>query len=295
MVSLKKKKINKNTYYYLEHSFRKNGRVEKKERYLGTTLPKNITQIKEEFLLEFYQETWFTFFDRIKKQFNKEKKNIPKSLEKKELENFTIAFTYATNRIEGSTLTLRETADLLEKGITPSQRPTEDIKEAEQHREVFYDMIAYQREMSLSTVLHWHKTLFQYTKKDTAGTIRNHQVRIAGSNYIPPPPYGLDHLLREFFGWYHQKKKKMHPVHLAALVHLKFVSIHPFADGNGRISRLLMNYVLQKNGYPMLIIEYLQRKSYYTALERSNVKNDKSIFTLWFFKRYLREYKKYLR
>ena len=67
-----------------------------------------------------------------------------------------------------------------------------------------------------------------------------------------------------------------------------------FGDGNGRISRLLMNYVLNKKGYPMLIIDYTQRKSYYTALERSNIKNDESIFTLWFFRRYLKENMKYL-
>jgi len=101
-------------------------------------------------------------------------------------------------------------------------------------------------------------------------------------------------ILREFFDWYNQNKKKIHPVQLAALAHIKFVSIHPFGDGNGRITRLLMNYVLNNNGYPMLIIDYTQRNSYYTALERSNIKNDESIFTLWFFRRYLKENMKYL-
>jgi Fic family protein len=83
-------------------------------------------------------------------------------------------------------------------------------------------------------------------------------------------------------------------VRLAGLTHLKFVTIHPFGDGNGRLSRLLMNYVLNKNGYPMLIIPYSQRKSYYTALERSQLKKDENIFILWFFKRCLKEYKQYL-
>ena len=294
MVSIKKKIIKKNAYYYLEHSFRKNGQVHKKEKYLGAKIPKNIEKLKNDLLLEVYEELWFKKFDIIQEKFIKEKKKIPKYIEKKNLEYFATKFTYATNRIEGSTLTYKETALLLEKGITPANRPIEDIKEAEQHREVFYDMINYDKKITLSTLLHWHKKLFQYTKKDKAGKIRDYDVWISGSRHIPPKPIELDLLLREFFDWYNQNKKKIHPVQLAALAHFKFASIHPFGDGNGRITRLLMNYVLNNNGYPMLIIDYTQRNSYYTALERSNIKNDESIFTLWFFRRYLKENMKYL-
>jgi Fic family protein len=294
MVSVKKKIINGNTYYYLEQSFRKNDTIKKKEKYLGPTLPKNIEKIKEEFQKEFYQETWFNRFDIIKEQFIKEKRNIPLSLEKKQTEQFATTFTYNTNRIEGSTITLRETADLLERGISPSQRPMEDIKETEAHKKVFTDMLAYKKEIALPTVLYWHKQLFQDTKPDAAGKIRQHPVGISGSKFLPPYPIELDFLLRDFFDWYHENKKTLHPVQLAGLAHLKFVTIHPFGDGNGRLSRLLMNYVLHKNGYPMLIIPYSQRKSYYTALERSQLKKDENIFILWFFKRYLKEYKQYL-
>jgi cell filamentation protein, protein adenylyltransferase len=294
MVSVKKKKMNSNTYYYLEHSYRTNGKIQKKEKYLGTNLPKNINTIKEEFQREFYQETWFKRFDALKELHTKERQNIPRSLEKKQTEQFATSFTYNTNRIEGSTITLRETADLLERGISPSQRPVADIKETEAHSLVFYGILNYDKEMNLSTVLYWHKQLFQFSKPDIAGKIRQHQVGISGSKFHPPYPIELDFLVRDFFDWYHQNKKKLHPVHLAGLVHLKFVTIHPFADGNGRISRLLMNYVLHKNGYPMLIIPYSQRKSYYTALERSQLKKDENIFILWFFKRYLKEYKQYL-
>ena len=294
MVSVKKKIINGNTYYYLEQSFRKNGKIDKKEKYLGPTLPKNIEKIKEEFQKEFYQETWFNRFDIIKEQFIKERRNIPLSLEKKQTEQFATTFTYNTNRIEGSTITLRETADLLERGISPSQRPIGDIKETEAHKKVFTDMLAYKKEIALPTVLYWHKQLFQDTKPDTAGKIRQHPVGISGSKFLPSYPIELDFLLRDFFDWYHENKKTLHPVQLAGLAHLKFVTIHPFGDGNGRLSRLLMNYVLHKNGYPMLIIPYSQRKSYYTALERSQLKKDENIFILWFFKRYLKEYKQYL-
>ncbi|OGS41070.1 MAG: hypothetical protein A3K77_06765 [Euryarchaeota archaeon RBG_13_31_8] len=294
MVLIKKKKINKNTYYYLEHSFRKNGKVEKKEKYLGAKLPKNINQIKENFLLEFYQDAWFNHFDKIKEKYTKEKKKIPVSIEKKITEQFAINFTYSTNRIEGSTLTQRETALLLEKGISPSRRPIEDVKETETHKKVFYEMLSYKKELSLTTILYWHKILFEETKKDIAGKIRNYNVEISGSKYRPPYAIELDSLLIEFFDWFKKNRKKFHPIHLAALVHIRFVTIHPFGDGNGRISRLFMNYILNTNGYPMIVINYNQRNSYYNALERNQITKDERIFTSWFFKRYLKEYKKYL-
>ena len=155
-------------------------------------------------------------------------------------------------------------------------------------------MIKHDKTINISTLIHWHTKLFQFTKKDKAGKIRTYPVRISGSRHKPPEPFELDLLIKEFFNWYNTNKNKMHPVYLAALVHFRFVSIHPFGDGNGRITRLFMNYVLHKNGYPMLIIDYTNRRSYYNALETSNVKNDESIFTLWFFRRYLKENRKYL-
>lgn len=294
MVSLSKKNIEGKTYYYLEHSYRKNGRVDKKTKYLGKNIPKNIEELKQEFLLEIYQEFWFTKFDTIKEKFNKEQKNIPTSGKQKLQQNFTIRFTYNTNKIEGSTLTLRETALLLEKGITPSRRPIADVKETEKHQQVFHEMLAYKKEITLATLQHWHKQLFHETKKEEAGKIRTYPIGIAGSTYTPPTPIDLDFVLTDFFDWYKKNRTKIHPVYLSALVHLNFVTIHPFGDGNGRISRLFMNYVLNKNNYPMVVIDYSDRNSYYNALEQSQIKKDETIFAQWFFKRYVKEYEKYL-
>lgn len=95
-------------------------------------------------------------------------------------------------------------------------------------------------------------------------------------------------MLKEFFHWYHNNKNKINPVELAALVHLKFVTIHPFGDGNGRVSRLMMNFVLNKFDYPMFDINYIDRRSYYVALERSSLKNNDVLFLQWFMKRYVK-------
>ena len=110
---------------------------------------------------------------------------------------------------------------------------------------------------------------------------------------MPPMPSELETELKEFFDWYNKSKDKLNPVELAALVHLKFVTIHPFGDGNGRISRLMMNFVLHKNNYPMMNIEYVNRNAYYNALERSQISKKENIFMHYFIKRYLKEYSKY--
>ena len=213
----------------------------------------------------------------------------------KQIETFVIKFTYDTQKIEGSTLTLKETANLLEYGITPRNRPIDDVKETEAHKKVFYEILRYKKDLSLQIILYWHKKLFEETKKEIAGKIRTHQVAIARSKFIPPFQAEIYPLIREFFKWYEDYKNKLNPVELAALVHLKFVTIHPFSDGNGRISRLMMNFILNKNKYPMLNISYKNRDSYYTALERSQVNKNDNIFLNWFIKRYLKDNKNYLK
>lgn len=294
MVTIKKKLLKGKTYYYLEHSIRNGKKVQKKEKYLGNKIPASIEKIKKSFVDELYQEKWYADIDKIKKNFFKEQKTIPPSIREKEVQDFAIRFTYDTQRIEGSTLTRRETADLLEKGIAPKSKPMRDVQEAEAHKDLFYEMLKFKKELTLQTVLNWHWSLFNKTKPDMAGKIRKYQVRISRSKFVPPLPVEVYPMLTEFFTWYRKNRDKLHPVELAALVHLKFVTIHPFGDGNGRITRLIMNFVLHTKKYPMLDIPYEKRNSYYNALERSQVKKDEKIFLQWFAKRYIKEYKRYL-
>lgn len=295
MVRIKKKTVGKQAYYYLEHTIRKGAKVQKKELYLGKRIPRNIEELKRAFLSDIYKERWHARLEKIKEGFSREKRLMPESAKEKETASFMIHFTYDTQRIEGSRLTLRETADLLERGVAPKGKPISDVREAEAHKELFYEMLAYKKDLSLQAVLEWHKRLFQATKPDIAGKIRRHQVVISGSKFRPPFPAEVYPLLKGFFGWYSKNKGKLHPVELAALAHLRFVTIHPFADGNGRISRLMMNFILKKHGYPMLNIHYEGRDSYYNALERAQTKKIDSIFLQWFIKKYIKENKRYSR
>lgn len=295
MVTVRKRQVGTRQYFYLHHTLRTSEGFEARERYLGVRLPPDLDGVKRDFLAEIYRERWYPILETIRSNYAKELRKMPRSALVKNARSFAVKFTYDTSRIEGSRLTYRETADLLERGLTPGAKPVADVKEAEAHDRVLREVLEYKRDLSLQIILYWHRQLFVETKPDIAGKIRTHQVGISGSRFMPPSPVEISPLLREFFRWYDRSKSSLQPVELAAAVHLKFVTVHPFADGNGRVSRLLMNFVLEKSGYPLLNIPYGDRRSYYNALERSQVKNADSIFILWFLKRYLKEHSGYVK
>lgn len=295
MATIRKRKVGGDSYYYLEHSMREGGKVEKKELYLGKEIPKNIEEIKKKFLFEAYGGKLLAKFDEIRANFAKEQKKMPQSAKEEETRNFMVRFTYDTNRIEGSRITLRETANILERHITPGGKPLRDIKETEAHAKVFYEMLAQKKELTYNLILNWHRLLLGETKPDIAGKIRGYQVAISGSRFMPPAPVEVYPLMKEFFSWYERSRGKIHPVELAGLAHLRLVTIHPFGDGNGRISRLAMNFILNRHGFPMLNIPYEKREGYYKALERAQTKKDSQVFLNWFFKRYLKEHQRFLK
>jgi len=280
-------------YYYLEHTIRIDKDFKNKRVYLGDTLPKNIDELKEKFLYEIFKELYTKKLETIKELWTKEFKNYPQSYKDKYIESFMIKFTYNTNKIEGSKLSLKDTANLLQENITPENKSIKDVKETEAHKKIFYIMLENKNKLNLATVLYWHRELFKEADPEIAGIIRKHPVAIARSKVELPLPAELETLLKEFFAWYNKYYGKINPVIMAALVHLKFVTMHPFSDGNGRISRLMMNHTLNSLGYPMLNIEYTNRNAYYTALERSQTRNKEETFTTYIIKRYIKEYKKF--
>ena len=145
---IKKKLIKGKTYHYLEHSIREGEKVQKKEKYLGREIPADINKIKKNFIDKLYQEKWYANIDKIKKNFSKEQKDMPKSIKEKQLQNFATRFTYDTQRIEGSTLTRRETFDLLEQDITPKSKPMRDVQEAQAHRDLFYNIVKFKKKIN---------------------------------------------------------------------------------------------------------------------------------------------------
>lgn len=271
-------------YFYLQHSFRKDGKVVTKELYLGKRIPNNLEEIKAKLLLE-AREALSEKLEKIRNSFQKEWKRTPQSAKEKELREIAIAFTYNTNAIEGSTITLEEARLILEDQVAPN-KPIKDIRETASHAAVFLQMLKTKEEISEKLLLEWHENIFRETKTDLAGRFRDYSVRVG--SYIAPDWHNIEKLLKKLIAF--ANESNVNSVELAARAHYMFEKIHPFGDSNGRIGRLLTNLILWKNNYPMLIIEYKRRKSYYKALQRTEER-----FVNYFIRRYISVHKSRLR
>jgi len=125
-------------------------------------------------------------------------------------------------------------------------------------------------------ILKMHKILLTCIHNDWAGHYRNGNVEIAGANFQPPPAAAIRRQMNEFTNWLLATKK--HPVLVAAEAHYRFVYIHPFADGNGRISRVLMNLLLMKEGHPLTVIKAENKKAYLKALREADNGNKEAFY-----------------
>lgn len=276
-----RKKGNKK-YFYLQHSLRKGKKVITKEKYLGIEIPININEIISEFRRKMQNDINKKLV-MIKEHFQSEWKRIPNSAKEKELEEISIAFTYNTNAIEGSTITLEEAREIIHDKISPN-KPLRDVRETEAHSKVFLQLLKKSEKITKELLLDWHKDIFGETKPDIAGKFRKYLIRVGP--HLAPDWQDVENLMKNFVEFIN-KNKKMNPVELAGRAHYQFEKIHPFGDGNGRIGRLLMNFILWHRWYPMLIIEYKKRKFYYKALQK-----DEDNFVSYFIRRYLTIHKK---
>ncbi len=279
-----KRKKGHGEFYYIQHSYKEEGKVITKEKYLGKKIPNEETLqgIKEELLQE-KKDALNNKLEKIRADFQMEWRRIPASAKENELREIAIAFTYNTNAIEGSTITLEETREILEKQIAPN-KPLRDIKETEAHAKVFLDALKKKGKITKELMLKWHESIFVQSKPDIAGKFRDYLIRVG--DYVAPDWQDVEGLMKDFFN-YVNMTKKMNCVEFAARIHYRFEKIHPFGDGNGRIGSILMNHNLWHDGYPMMIICYKKRKSYYRALKRTE-----DYFVKYFIRYYLSVHKK---
>lgn len=194
-------------------------------------------------------------------------------------EYYRVGLTYTSNALEGNSLTESETKVVIEDGLIIEGKPLRDHYEAVGHAKA-YDYIYQITEkegLTEEDILNLHRLFYQQIDPEKAGQYRNVKVYISGSRYAVSAVSKIPAEMQKLVEWYNQNEKKLHPVELASELHKRFVFIHPFIDGNGRMARLLMNLSLLRNGYTIAIIPAILRHEYIYSLETTHTRPE--VFT----------------
>jgi len=229
----------------------------------------------------------FMNFDKLTQKkneldsFRQSGSGLPVALVQNLEEWFRVELTYTSNAIEGNTLTRRETALVVEKGITVGGKSLREHLEATNHAQAL-DMVneiasRKQGQVSEKEMFTLHEVILKGIDDVHAGHYRSVAVRISGSNVVMPNPVKVPDLMEEFGRWLIEVND-MHPVEFAAEAHYRLVTIHPFVDGNGRTARLLMNLILLMHGFPPAIIRKRDRLAYISSLEKAQLGGSKDDF-----------------
>jgi Fic family protein len=283
---IEKRSSNGKTKYYLAHSFREGEKIHKIRKLLGIDLPKEMLEDrrkKAERLILDEIEKYKIIKDPLGEDLSKEEIDFVKQLEKganlkvihlskSDWEAFSELFTYNTNAIEGSELTNNEVKGIIGGDKWPKEKSKEDIAETYGVNEAIDYIRKTNEHLSLDLTKELHKIVFK-NSKSFAGEFRKpgQEVVVSTASGIivheGAPQSRVVSLLSELVEWYNQNKDKYPALILASVVHNQFENIHPFADGNGRVGRLLLNNILLKNGLPPVNIELKQRGEYYETLQ----------------------------
>ncbi len=222
----------------------------------------------------------FEIVDKKKNRIEKKRplaKNTLKSLREK----LFLEWTYNSNAIEGNTLTLSETKVVLEDGLTIGGKTLKEHLEVLNHIDaILYmeDIIKNNESLSERQIKNIHNLILKGIDDENAGRYRKEKVVISGAEHLPPEPIRVQEQMGKLIEWYNRDGEKLHTVERAAVLHTDLVKIHPFIDGNGRTARVLLNFELMKNGYPIIIIRNEDRVKYYETLDKAHITGDYSGF-----------------
>jgi Fic family protein len=189
--------------------------------------------------------------------------------------NFEIIFAHNSTAIEGNTLSLMETKLLLEDKLSVGNKELREIYEVVNHNKAYGYVrrcISEEKTLDENIVKDIHALLMENIM--VGGVYRDVEVRIAGAQHSPPLPHEAYLQIKHFFMDLPGKASLLNPIELAAWTHAEFVRMHPFVDGNGRTSRLIMNYQLLSEGFLPVSIAKEDRLSYFEALESYVVDGD---------------------
>ncbi|MFH1107478.1 MAG: Fic family protein [Candidatus Micrarchaeota archaeon] len=319
MARIAKRIVKGKPYYYLEESFLQAGKTVTESEYLGSAIPDSETlrKIFSEFksklerkgirhiippFTEFVTRNLSSKLARAVESKAKYLKSLSPQKRAEFIHRERITFITESNAIEGSTLdyglTDRVVSDqkrierLQKQGytITGMDREEQEALNLNKCLEHYEILLAKNAELSEELILRLHLTLLSKIKgyEKYAGVWRPVNVMIRGSNHVFPEHAQVPSLMKELLEWYRSNDGLIQQVELAAKIHTKFTTVHPFADGNGRMARLLMNYVLQAHGFPFTNIP-LSRRAKYMKTQAAGNENDQKPFTLFLAEEIIRQ------
>ena len=282
MAFIEKQRHGKHDYYYLVKSVRlSSDKVRKVRVFLGRSVPSHEGLQKHFQELERktprpYSAKWLSKetverLEDLRASALAFKKSPAEELPK----DFLVRFTYNTNAIEGNPLTLRQTALILNDGIAPEGAKTDDVMEVINARDAWQLIQSYKGTVNKAFVTRLQYEVTKNTACRIQGNFRDSEVKISGSSWLPPTAKEVPKLMQQLFKEHAVQKKTLHPVELATWTHNRLVQIHPFTDGNGRTSRLVMNWLLLKGKFPPAIIEARNKEAYYAAIEKADAGDQK--------------------
>ena len=210
------------------------------------------------------------------------KRPLPKYTVQSLREKLFLEWTYNSNAIEGNTLTINETKVVLE-GITVGGRTLREHLEVINHRDAIRyveEVVQKEEPFSQWQIKNLHHLVLKGINDKYVDVYRDQQVFISGATHTPPAPFKIQEQMNALITWYETEAQQLHPITRGAMLHVIFVGIHPFIDGNGRTSRLLLNLELMKNGYPPIVIKVENRLAYDNALDKSHVMKDYQDFIM---------------
>jgi len=281
---IEKRKQGRKRKYYLAHSYREGSKVHKFRKYLGTDLSPNKLKerkgIAEKLILEEIYK-YKIIKDPLNFELSEEEIKAIKKLESaipikishlsdRDWKKFSKLFSYNTNAIEGSKLNQKEVGEILEHDKWPD-KSKEDIAEAYGVDEAIRFIRKTKEHLSTNLLKKIHKIVFK-NSKDFAGKFRKKEQEVVVMNksgkivHEGAPQTRINYLLKELVGWYNKNKKKYPALVLGAVVHNQFENIHPFADGNGRVGRIILNNILIKHNLPPININLKNQVEYYNTL-----------------------------
>ncbi len=198
---------------------------------------------------------------------------FPKTALERLQERLRLLFTYNSNAIEGNTLTLSETKLVVQEGITIGGKSLREHNEAINHQkaiEFIEHVVTEKKQITEELLCQIHGIILSNIEEEEKGIYRKRKVWIEGASFVPAKPDLVPKLMKDFFIWLETNPEKLNEVERAAVAHEKFVFIHPFIDGNGRVGRLLTSLMLMQKGFPPLIILKTERQKYIRVLEAAH-------------------------